>query len=149
MELLVDKNRVYKRYRPSADEKIKLKNNGLQWVLSSNVSAVGTIGNDLVIRFINGSLYQYPNQAKLFEPMLKSNSKGHYVWVKLRKPQVAFNKIGSLPLDTDTDVTDDELLKLVDDRGKATEQKLLDMGMFIPTTGNELGLIGLQTLLGI
>ena len=37
------------------------------------------------------------NQAKLFEDMLKSNSKGHFVWVKLRRPKVAYKKIGSLP----------------------------------------------------
>lgn len=149
MELLVDKNREYRRFRPTPAEKIKLANNGLQWVLSSNVSAVGTIGNDLVVRFHNGSLYQYMKQAKLFDKMLASNSKGHFVWAKLRKPKVPFNKIGSLPIEGDVDVTDDELLKLVDDRGKATEQKLRDMGMFIPDTQIGLNLIGLQALLGI
>jgi len=149
MVLLVDKNREFKRYRPSPVEKIKLANNGLQWVLSSNVSAVGTIGDDLVIRFHNGSLYQYLKQAKLFDKMLASNSKGHYVWEKLRKPGIPFNKIGALPLDNDVDVTDDELLKLVDDRGKATDQKLIDMGMFIPTATDGLNLIGLQALLGL
>ena len=92
MILLEDKNREYKRFRPNVSEKIQLANNGLQWVLSSNVSALGTNEDSLIIRFHNGSFYEYPNQAKLFEDMLKSNSKGHFVWVKLRRPKVAYKK---------------------------------------------------------
>ena len=59
MKLLIDKNRDYRRYRPDPAEKIALANNGLQWVLSSNVSAIGTNGNDLIVRFHNGSLNIY------------------------------------------------------------------------------------------
>ena len=148
MELLEDKNREYKRFRPSPAEKIKLRNAGLQWTLSSNVSAVGTVGDDLIIRFINGSLYQYPNQGKLFDKMMASNSKGHFVWVKLRKPKVAYMKIGALPLDSDAQVSDDELMKLVDDRGKATDIKLRELGIFIPDFTDTLNLVGLNVLLG-
>ena len=56
MILLEDKNREYKRYRMNPSEKIQLANNGLQWVLSSNVSAIGVSGKDLVIWFHNGSM---------------------------------------------------------------------------------------------
>lgn len=48
-------------------------------MLSSNVSAVGTDGDDLIVRFVNGSLYQYSKVADLYRPMLESNSKGHFV----------------------------------------------------------------------
>ena len=147
MKLLIDKNREYKRFRPNPSEKIQLANNGLQWVLSSNVSALGVNKNDLIIRFHNGSLYLYPNQAKLFEPMLQSNSKGHFVWVKLRKPKVAYRKIGTLPFKDDEQVTDDELFKLVDTQGLALEQRLVDMGMFIPDIPNGLDLLGLTSQL--
>ena len=72
---LEDKGRKYKRFRPSAQEKIQLANNGLQWVLSSNVSAIGINDQDLIIRFHNGSIYKYPGRYYLYEEMLESNSK--------------------------------------------------------------------------
>ena len=147
MILLEDKNREYKRFRPNVSEKIQLANNGLQWVLSSNVSALGTNEDSLIIRFHNGSLYEYPNQAKLFEDMLKSNSKGHFVWVKLRRPKVAYKKIGSLPFKSDSEVTDEEIFKLVELQGLAVMKRLQQMGMFIPNIEQTLNFIGLEALL--
>ena len=144
---LIDKNREYKRFRPSASEKIALANNGLQWVLSSNVSALGVNDNDLIIRFQNGSLYKYPNQAKLYEPMLQSNSKGHFVWVKLRRPKVAYQKIGALPLENDIETTDEDIFNLVDLEGLAVMARLQQLGMFIPNATQGLDLVGLQDLL--
>ena len=145
---LVDKGRDYKRLRPNPTEKVKLANNGLQWVLSSNVSAIGTNGNDLIIRFHNGSLYEYPNQAKLYEPMLQSNSKGHFVWVKLRYPKVAYQKIGSLPLAGDEEATDEDIFNLLDLAGLAVMTRLKQLGMFIPDATKGLDLISLNGLLG-
>jgi len=127
---------------------MKLFDAGLQWVLCSNVSGVGTSDDDLIIRFHNASLYKYFGQAKLFDAMLNSNSKGHFVWAKLRKPKVAYQKIGSLPLDQDTQVSDDELFKVIDTRGIAVEERLLALGMFIPNATGTLDLIGLKGLLG-
>ena len=144
---LIDKNREYKRFRPSASEKIALANNGLQWVLSSNVSALGVNDNDLIIRFQNGSLYKYPNQAKLYEPMLQSNSKGHFVWVKLRRPKVAYQKIGALPLENDIETTDEDIFNLVDLEGLAVMARLQALGMFIPNAQQGLDLVGLTDLL--
>ena len=63
MKLLQDKNRKYRRYGYGSGEKIKLANYGLQWVLSSNVSAIGVAGDDLIVRFHNGSLYQYDGKG--------------------------------------------------------------------------------------
>ena len=141
MKLLIDKNRDYRRYRPDPAEKIALANNGLQWVLSSNVSAIGTNGNDLIVRFHNGSLYSYPGQAKLYKSMLASNSKGHFVWVKLRYPKLAYNKIGSLPMKNDIETTDEDIFNLVDLAGLAVFDRLRELGMFIPNiTNNTMGL---------
>lgn len=136
---LEDKNREYKRFRPSVSEKLQLANNGLQWVLSSNVSAVGVSGRDLVIRFHNGSLYLYPDKASLYEPLLNSNSKGHFVWERLRKTNASFVKIGSLPFKDDAQVTDEDILELVDKEGVEVLNRLLQLGVFVPNiAGKEL-----------
>ena len=78
-------------------------------MVSSNVSAVATSGNDLYIRFHNGSLYRYKNKAKLEERLIAAASKGKWVWRFLRRPNVAYSKVGSMPLDSDRDITDEEL----------------------------------------
>jgi hypothetical protein len=147
MTLLIDKNREYRRFRPSPAEKVQLANNGLQWVLSSNVSAIGINDNDLIIRFHNGSMYEYPNQAELFKPMMASNSKGHFVWVKLRRPRVPYRKIGALPLMDDVEATDEDIFTLIDTEGLAFLTKLKSMGMFIPDASNGLDLVGIEALL--
>jgi len=131
MELLVDSHRDYRRLRPNPDEKIQLANAGLQWVLSSNVSAVGKDDKDLFIRFHNGSLYKYPNQAKLFDPMMASNSKGHFVWVKLRRKNVQYSKIGAIPFKTDVEATDDELFKLVQRESFDVVAQLKQLGLLV------------------
>lgn len=140
MILLEDKNREYKRYRPSPYEKLTLANNGLQWVLSSNVSAVGVIENDLIVRFHNGSMYRYLGKAELYDSMLNSNSKGHFVWERLRKPKVPYEKIGSLPLPNDKKLTDEQVMGLIETQGLATEARLIAMGLFIPQETLNIGL---------
>ena len=137
---LEDKGRKYKRFRPSPSEKIQLANSGLQWVLSSNVSAIGMDGEDLIVRFHNGSMYRYIGAGKLYDDMLKSNSKGHFVWVKLRRPKVPYEKIGALRFTGDQEVSDDDLFNLIDTDGLETMQKLKDFGLFIPELASDLGL---------
>jgi len=148
MELLIDSHRDYRRIKYNPTEKIQLANNGLQWILSSNVSAAGVQGDSLILRFHNGSLYEYPNQAKLYSDLIKSRSKGHFVWVKLRRTNVAYKKIGSLPFRDDVEVTDDDLFNLIDNQGLELVKRLSAMGLFIPNTPNVLDLIGLNGLLG-
>ncbi len=131
MTLLEDKNRPYQRLRPNPSEKIQLADAGLQWVLSSNVSAIGVNDDDLIIRFHNGSLYMYPNRAYLYRPMLQSNSKGHFVWVKLRRTRVEYRKIGTLPLKSDKPIDDDAILDLIDNQGMELEARLKQLGVFI------------------
>ena len=136
MQLLVDLNREYRRYRPNVSEKVQLANTGLQWVLSSNVSAVGVDGQDLIVRFHNGSLYAYDKQAYHFDKMLQSNSKGHYVWVHLRRKGVPYRKIGALPFKSDDQVTDEEIFELVKNDGMAFENRLERMGLAVIRTSN-------------
>ena len=78
MRLLEDLGRDYRRLRPSANEKQQLAAAGFQWVLSSFITGVGTVGDNLIIRFKNGAIYEYTNVAKLYRSMLQSNSKGKY-----------------------------------------------------------------------
>jgi hypothetical protein len=111
------------------------------------VSAVGVDSGDLIVRFQNGSLYRYPNQAKLYEPMLQSNSKGHFVWVKLRRPKLSYQKIGSLPLKSDIEFSDKDIFDLIDLEGLAVMTKLQALGMFIPNVSQGLDLVGLTDLL--
>jgi len=109
MPILLDEKRKYKRLRPTIREQATLANRGYTWVLSSNVSAVATQGNDLYIRFQNGSLYRYDGKAKLEERLIAASSKGKWVWRFLRRKNVPYQKVGSMPLDGDIDKTDEEL----------------------------------------
>lgn len=109
---LEDKNREYKRIRQSAKEKAQLARAGFQHVLSSNVSAIAQSGKDLVIRFHGGATYQYRNAGKLFEQMLNSNSKGSFVWKKLIRPKVPYQKIGGVKLQSDEQFTDKDLMNV-------------------------------------
>ncbi len=113
---LEDKGRDYQRYSHSPSEKLYLANNFLQHVQSSNVSAFGTADEDLVIRFHNGSLYQYPGMADRYRDAVSSLSKGRWVWKHIRRAKVPYKKIGVLPLPDDIGITDEELFKEIDDR---------------------------------
>ncbi len=133
-----DRLSVRETITPSADQKVFLANNGLQWVRSSNVSGVAQSGLDLIIRFLNGSLYRYPNQGKLYDGMLKAQSKGRFVWVRLRRPKVPYEKIGTLPYPDDLTTTDEDIFNLVDMQGMLVDDRLRAMGVFIPIVQNDL-----------
>lgn len=136
MTLLVDAHRDYRRWNYTPSEKIQLANAGLQWVRSSNVSAVGIQDNDLIIRFHNGSMYRYDNQADKYKSIMASNSKGHWVWVNLRRKRVSYQKIGLLQFKGDQQVTDEEVFALVNQEGLDVETKLKALGLFIPNVVN-------------
>jgi hypothetical protein len=111
--LLVDKNRDFRRFRHTAKEKLTLAKNRFIHVLSSNVSAVKRDGKALLIRFHNGSIYTYPTSGHLIVAMLKSNSKGRFVWRKLIRPGVPYFKSGTLKLKRDSDVSDKEVFGII------------------------------------
>lgn len=128
MARTIDENRPYKRIIPSTRESAIMKQNGFTPLFSSNVSAASKSNEDLYIRFWNGSIYRYPNQAKNFERLVGAASKGKWVWRFLRRKNVPYQKVGSLPLDQDLDITDEELfedvssIKVEDVRNVTIEQ---------------------------
>jgi hypothetical protein len=91
---------------------------------------VGVKGESLIIRFHNGSMYEYPNQASQYENMLKSNSKGKWVWRNLRRKNVLYRKIGVLPLPDDIGVTDEEIFQEIDNRYMADLTRHVDVPVF-------------------
>jgi hypothetical protein len=130
MELLEDLNRKYRRYRHNPRERTFLGLNGLQPVLSSNVSAVGVKGEDLIIRFHNGSVYSYRNRATDYENILKSNSKGKWVWRFLRRANAFYTKLGVVPLPDDIGVTDEDIFQEIDNRYLSDLVQHVDVPVF-------------------
>lgn len=144
---LEDKGRKYKRFRFTPKEKTYLSTQGLQWVLSSNVAGVGRVDNKLIIRFHNGSMYEYPNMADRYDEILASNSKGKWVWRHIRRAGVPYRKIGVLPLPTDEQLTDEELFDRINQGALEDEARLKQLGLYIAQQNVLLDLIGLNDLL--
>ena len=111
MAIRLQENREYRRIILSPESERALESRGYETVFSSNVSAVATSGNDLVIRFHNGSVYAYDNQAKNYERLMAAASKGKWVWRFLRRKNVPYRKIGSLPLPEDVIVDDEQIIQ--------------------------------------
>lgn len=109
---ILNERRDYQRILPDFETRTKLREQGYTWVLSSNVSAVRAFGNDLIIRFHNGSVYKYPNQGARYTDLIDSESKGRWVWNNLRRPNVPYNQLGSMPLEGDLDMTDEEVMRV-------------------------------------
>lgn len=130
MELLEDKGRQYRRFRFTPRERSFLSLNGFQPVLSSNVAGVGVKDNNLMIRFHNGSVYEYSNQANRYDDILRSNSKGKWVWSNLRRRNVPYKKVGSLPLADDIGVTDEDIFQEIDNRYLSDITRHIDVPVF-------------------
>lgn len=94
---LFDGARDYRRIRQTTAQKNFLANNGLQFVNSSALSAVGVDGNDLIIRFHNGSMYRYSGASYLFDEQVGADSRGRFFNRQVRG-KFRFKKIASLPL---------------------------------------------------
>ena len=90
MPILQDDNRKYPRFKHTAAEAKFLASKGFQTVSSSNVSAVGKDKNVLLVRFHGGATYGYPKSGSLFDAMLKSGSKGKFVWRELIRKKVPY-----------------------------------------------------------
>ena len=97
-----------RRVQPSAVQKQRLAEWGLQWVRSSFISGIGVNDDDLFIRFWNGSLYQYYGFAKQYEKMLQAPSKGKYFWRNIRRTK-SYAKVDTLPLPDDLALDDTQL----------------------------------------
>jgi hypothetical protein len=48
-------------------------------VVSSNVSAVGYEGNDLIVKFNSGTIYRYINAVSHFKKIISATSVGKYL----------------------------------------------------------------------
>lgn len=156
---LTDKGRDYQRIRQSAQDVLFLETIGFTEVMSSNVSAISTDGNDLLIRFHNESIYRYRNKANLYEPMLRSNSKGKYVWKELRYKSVPYRLEGKLttPSGSRTDITYEDIDKHYREEYKRinlpiqeSTEKLLKTLTNLQTTEvttNTLNIVDILTLL--
>ncbi len=108
----LNEKRDYQRILPDFKARKELRERGFTWVLSSNVSAVRRQDNNLYIRFHNGSLYEYPNLGNRYEEILDAESKGRWVWNELRRKNVSYRKLGSMPMEDDLDVDDEEVMKI-------------------------------------
>ena len=130
MTRLEDPQRKYRRFRHTIKEKAFLQLNGLQHVLSSNVSAVGTKNGALIVRFHNGSVYEYPGRENDLDNILTSNSKGKWVWRFLRRTRTPYKKLGSIPLPDDIGVTDEEIFQEIDNRYLSDLTQHVDVPVF-------------------
>ena len=108
---ILQETRNYQRILLSDESEAKLEAKGFEPLLSSNVSAAAQRGDDLIIRFHNGSIYSYAGQGKNYLQLIAAASHGKWVWRFLRRPQVPYAKIGSLPLPEDTLESDEEIVK--------------------------------------
>ncbi len=117
MILLEDVGRDYRRYRQSPKERLYLANIGCRSVNSSNVSSVCQFQeypNDLIIRFINGSVYRYMGLSNRYDDIFRANSKGKWVWDNLRgrekgQHKVPYEYLGKISLPSDEQIEDEQL----------------------------------------
>ena len=100
----------YQRIDQSAEQKWELAKRGYQHVQSSFISAIKVEGEDLLIRFLNGSVYWYSGVGSLFDAMMRANSKGQYFWRHIRS-KVPYEKRGSLDIGGELIISDEDLFK--------------------------------------
>lgn len=106
----------YRRIRQTPEQRYQLANAGYQAVNSSVISAIGVFGNDLRIRFHNGSVYEYYGFANHFDRIMRANSKGQYFNRHIR-PTNKYAKIGALNFigGNASDLSDTEVFDKLDD----------------------------------
>lgn len=63
------------------------------YVISTNINAIAINGNNLIIKFNNGAIYEFENAAKEFTNLINSSSKGKYFYQYIRN-KYPYNKIG-------------------------------------------------------
>jgi len=70
-----------------------------QWVevRSSNLSAVGTKDDFLIVQFRNGEMYRYPDLAHEMEEILNAESSGKYFHQNIRHQSYERLEKGSWP----------------------------------------------------
>jgi hypothetical protein len=106
MPVLVPEKRDYQRLLHTEQEEKLLKNKGFESVFSSNVSAVATQDDDLIIRFHGGATYGYKDKASKYNQIIAAASKGKWVWRFLIRPKVPYYKMGSVNIPDDVESRD-------------------------------------------
>jgi hypothetical protein len=84
------------------------------------VSALGRSGDNLTVRFHNGSVYTYLGAGEEFAPMLRSNSKGRYLWSNIRDAY-PYARTGTISFPTDPGLSDEELFRDIEEKAKLPE----------------------------
>ena len=112
-----NEKRKYTRLAHTPAESVFLQQQGLRPVVSSNVSAVGVRGNDLIVRFHGGATYAYPGLSGRVDDILSAPSKGKWVWRELRQSGVAYQK--TTDVDMAGDVEDKSLRDLMREDAEA------------------------------
>ena len=105
----------YERVRQAPDTRYQLSLLGYQPTDSSVISAVGVFGDDLRIRFHNGSVYEYYGFANHFDRIMRANSKGQYFNRNIRHTK-RYSKIGSIdiPSGNASQLTDEQTFNKVE-----------------------------------
>lgn len=148
---LFDGAREYKRIRQTTAQKNFLANNGLQFVNSSALSAVGVNEDDLIIRFHNGSMYSYSGASYLFDEQVGANSRGRFFNRRVRG-KFRFKKLASLPLPKALQtaetmeaelLSDEQIFKTLETQEfkkliKNLEQPKINFNVAFDNAGNEL-----------
>lgn len=144
MPVKVIEERKYQRYAHTKDERNVLENKGFRTVVSSNVSAIGKSGDNLIVRFHGGATYAYIDKANLLERMWASPSKGRFVWNVLRKSGVSYIKLGNVELEGDIEDKDLMLPLAVEPGGTIDKMLLAAFNLSTMIDGavlNKMGLI--------
>jgi len=103
---VLEKGREYQRFQHTQDEDRFLRRKGLTPVVSSNVSAIAVDEIGLIVRFHGGSTYRYPESGNLYERMLKSSSKGKFVWRELIRKKAPYYRMGAVNIADDIEDRD-------------------------------------------
>lgn len=88
----------YEKHRPTLKERRELGKYGFIPLTSSNVSAIATQEDSLLVRFLNESVYRYPGKANLFDAFATALSPGRFVWNFLRRTNAKYEFLGKLSI---------------------------------------------------
>lgn len=86
----------FQRDKGAIEFKSLVNDKNLVWkenFVSSNVDKFKRQGNNLLVGFLNGSIYIYYGVGRLFIGLINAGSKGKWVWKNLRRKKVSYSKI--------------------------------------------------------
>ena len=116
----------YERVRQTPEQNFQLDKWGYTQVQSSFISGIGQFGDDLRIRFHNGSVYEYYNMASKFDAIMRANSKGQYFNRHIR-PTKNYAKIDNLDFERGNtkNLSDTQVFDMLETQTMANMLKML------------------------